>query len=92
MGVFNEKRCKNNKKNFKTFLENQKMDIFFVHFSNARKVLPKKTCFVTIIENYRKGAKKIIFNLLRQIFPKNGFVNNYSIFYIAILAICLSSL
>jgi hypothetical protein len=42
---------KTTKKNFKTFLENQKMDIFFVHFSKAKKVFPKKTCFVTIIEN-----------------------------------------
>ena len=42
---------KTTKKIYKTFLENQKMDKKNVHFSKARKVLPKKTFFVSIIEN-----------------------------------------
>jgi len=46
------------------------MDKKNVHFSKARKVLPKKTFFVTIIEFYGQGSKKIIFNLLRYIFRK----------------------
>ena len=53
-------------KNFaKLFWKIKKRTKINVHFSKARKVLPKKTCFVSIIEIYRKGVKKIIFNLLR---------------------------
>ena len=58
-------KVKNNKKIYKTFLENQKKDIYFVLFSDTRKLFPKKCVFVSIIEIYGTGAKKIFFILLR---------------------------